>query len=80
FDPATPDGAAIPPDLRTGREAGSLIHPGLPAGTQVITPAVDVARAEHIAAIATAAGVLRPPFGPTLGAAMTHPTAAGTAA
>ncbi len=80
FDPATPDGGAIPEDLRTGREAGSLIHPGLPAGTQVVTPAVDFARAEHIAAIATASGVLRPPFGPALAAAMTHPTAAGTAA
>ncbi len=63
FDPATMDGSTIPDDLRTGREAGSLIHPGTPPGTQVITPAVDIVRHEHLTGIATAAGIVRPPFG-----------------
>lgn len=62
FDPETPDGAAIPDDLRTGREAGSLIHPGTPLGTQVILPAVDIVRQEHLAGIATATGIVLPPF------------------
>ncbi len=75
FDPATLDGAAIPDDLRTGREAGSLIHPGTPPGTQVITPAVDIARAEHLAAIATRAGVVGPPFIQSLSLTMTAPAA-----
>ncbi len=75
FDGATPSGAAIPDDLRTGREAGSLIHPGTPPGTHVLTPAVDVVLAEHVAAVATAAGVVRPPFDASLSLAMTAPVA-----
>lgn len=72
FDPRTADGVTIPEDMRTGRESDSLLHPGTPPGTQVLTPAVDIARAEHLSAIATAAGVLRPPFGPALAAAMSQ--------
>ncbi len=70
FDPATPDEAAIPDDLRIGRETGSLIHPGTPPGTQIMAPAVDVVRARHLAGIVTAAGVVRSPFGPGLAVAM----------
>lgn len=72
FDPATLDGRAIPDDLRTGREAGSLLHPGMPPGTQIIAPAVDVVRDLHITGIATAAGLVWPPFGPGLALAMTR--------
>jgi len=72
FDPFTPDGAAIPRDLRSGREAASLMHPGTRPGSQTINPAVDVALAEHLSAIATAAGVVGPPFGPGLAHAMSE--------
>ncbi|MDQ3554521.1 MAG: hypothetical protein M3395_08945 [Chloroflexota bacterium] len=72
FDSSTADGADIPRDLRGGREAGSLMHPGTPPGTQVIDPAVDVALAQHLSAIATAAGIVRPPFGPGLARAMSE--------
>lgn len=68
-DAATPDGAAVPIELRAAAEViGS--GPGAPAGdTAVWNPAFDVTPASLITAIVTERGVLRPPFGAAIAAA-----------
>jgi methylthioribose-1-phosphate isomerase len=70
-DLATPDGAAIPIEERAAEEVASVrgVRIGPPA-TAVFNPGVDITPAALISAIVTEAGVLRPPFGPALRAAV----------
>jgi methylthioribose-1-phosphate isomerase len=63
LDPATPDGAAIPIEERTGDEVTSVLgRPAAPAGTAAANPAFDVTPADLVSAIVTEAGVLEPPY------------------
>jgi methylthioribose-1-phosphate isomerase len=66
IDPATPDGAAIPIELRGAAEViGS--GPGAPSpDTAVWNPAFDVTPASLITGIVTERGVLHAPFGPAI--------------
>lgn len=70
-DPELADGSAIPIEERSAAEVlfvrGQRIAP---AATEAHNPAFDVTPAELIAAIVTEEGVLRPPFGPALAAAL----------
>lgn len=63
IDLSTPDGKAIPIEMRTARE---VTHIGgeqvTPAGAEVLNPAFDVTPAEYITAIITEAGVAYPPY------------------
>jgi methylthioribose-1-phosphate isomerase len=60
-DPATPDGARIPIEMRSAAEvAGWRGHPATPAGTGVWNPAFDVTPAELVTAIITDRGVFAP--------------------
>jgi len=69
IDPETPDGAAIPIEERSPEEVtvlgGVALAPRPSAGLNF---AFDVTPHALIAAIATDAGVLRPPFGPAIAA------------
>jgi methylthioribose-1-phosphate isomerase len=71
FDPGAADGAAIEIEQRPADEvtrvAGSRLAP---EGTQVWNPAFDVTPAELVTAFITDAGVLRPPFGDSIAAAL----------
>jgi methylthioribose-1-phosphate isomerase len=71
FDPGAADGAAIEIEQRPADEvtrvAGSRLAP---EGTQVWNPAFDVTPAELVTAFITDAGVLRPPFGASIAAAL----------
>jgi methylthioribose-1-phosphate isomerase len=70
-DLGTTDGAAIPIEERPADEVTTLRGVRIaPAGTAVRNPAFDVTPAELIGAIVTEEGVLRPPFGTSLSAAM----------
>jgi methylthioribose-1-phosphate isomerase len=67
-DPATPDGARIPIEMRPSVEvAGWRGHPAAPAGTGVWNPAFDVTPAALVTAIITDRGVFAP--GDVVGAA-----------
>jgi methylthioribose-1-phosphate isomerase len=70
-DATVPDGGAIPIEHRPGEEVthvrGTLVAP---AGTVAFNPAFDITPAELVAAIVTDEGVLRPPFGPAIAAAL----------
>ncbi len=65
------DGAAIPVEMRSPAEvtacAGRRVAP---AGTDALNPSFDITPAELITAIVTEAGVLRPPYGPAIEAAI----------
>ncbi len=70
-DPTLADGSAIPIEERSPSEV--LLVRGrriAPAATEAHNPAFDVTPAELIGAIVTEEGVLRPPFGPALAAAL----------
>ena len=70
-DLETPEGAAIPIEDRAAAEVTEIRGVRIaPADTDVRNPAFDVTPAELITAIVTEEGVLRPPFGPALRAAM----------
>jgi methylthioribose-1-phosphate isomerase len=70
-DPETASGADIPIEERSGEEVTSVGGSRLaPAGTEGFNLAFDVTPAELVAAIVTEAGVLRPPYGPALAAAL----------
>jgi methylthioribose-1-phosphate isomerase len=70
-DLETPDGAAIPIEDRAASEVTEIRGVRIaPAGTDVRNPAFDVTPAELITAIVTEEGVVRPPFGEGLRAAM----------
>jgi methylthioribose-1-phosphate isomerase len=61
IDPATPDGSAIPADLRPGRDLGAYLGE-VPIGpSESLAPAIDVIPAATIAALVTERGVLSPP-------------------
>jgi methylthioribose-1-phosphate isomerase len=71
FDPAAADGAAIEIEQRPADEVTTMAGSRLaPEGTQVWNPAFDVTPAELVSAFITDAGVLRPPFGPAIAAAL----------
>jgi methylthioribose-1-phosphate isomerase len=70
-DLETADGAAIPIEDRAASEVTEIRGVRIaPAGTDVRNPAFDVTPAELITAIVTEEGVVRPPFGEGLRAAM----------
>ncbi len=56
FDPACPDGAAIPIEERSAAELA------VPSGSPVYNPAFDVTPAELVAGYVTEKGIVRPPF------------------
>ena len=64
-DPATPTGAGIPIEERSGDEVRGLTLDGRPAAspaTMAANPAFDVTPARLVAAIVTEHGVHRPPY------------------
>lgn len=71
IDPATPDGDAIPIEDRTPRE---VTHVGatqiVPDGVEVYNMAFDPTPAALIAGIVTEVGILRPPYGESIAAAL----------
>jgi methylthioribose-1-phosphate isomerase len=68
FDPSLPDGAAIPIELRDAEEVTrGFGRNTAPDGIAVYNPAFDVTPAELIAGIVTEQGVLRAPFGESIG-------------
>jgi len=70
-DLKTKDGAAIPIEDRPAEEVTEVRGTRIaPAGTPVRNPAFDVTPAELITAIVTEEGVVKPPFGEGLRAAM----------
>jgi len=74
-DLEAPDGSAIPIEDRSGDEVSSFRGVAVaPAGTAVHNPAFDVTPADLITAIVTEEGVLLPPFGPALAAAVARRT------
>ena len=76
IDLETPDGASIEIEERSADEVLQLRGvPIAPPGTEVRNPAFDVTPAELITGIVTEEGVVRPPFGAGLEAAITAATA-----
>ena len=71
IDPHCPSGAAIPIEFRDGQEVGGFgAVRWSPANTDAYNPAFDVTPAELITAIVTETGVVRPPYGPGIAAAL----------
>ena len=71
FDPAAADGAAIQIEQRPADEVALVAGSRLaPEAAGVWNPAFDVTPAELVTAFITDAGVLRPPFGPAIAAAL----------
>ena len=71
FDPEAADGVAIEIEQRPAAEVATLAGARVaPEAAAVWNPAFDVTPAELITAFITDAGVLRPPFGPTIAAAL----------
>jgi methylthioribose-1-phosphate isomerase len=71
IDAEAADGGAIPIELRDADEVrGGAGHRTAPEHVQVHTPAFDITPAALIDAIVTDVGVLRPPYGPALAAAL----------
>ncbi len=67
FDPALPDGAAIPIEERAADEVtGYKDTCWAPAGVRVRNPAFDVTPAANVTAIITERGVAFPPYGESL--------------
>ena len=70
-DLATPDGAAIPIEGRSGEEVAAVRGARTaPLGTHVFNPASDVTPADLVTAFVTDGGVLRPPYSASLHAAV----------
>jgi methylthioribose-1-phosphate isomerase len=86
-DSSLATGAAIPIEERSAEEVTHIAGRRIaPAGVAVANPAFDVTPARYVTAIITEEGVLRPPYGPALAAAVrraeagesgARPTAAG---
>ena len=71
FDADTPTGADIPIEERSGTEVTTLAGTALsPAGSAGFNLAFDVTPAELVTAFVTEVGVLRPPYGPAIAAAL----------
>ena len=78
FDPRIATGAEIPIEERAGREVTELAGERIaPIGTAGFNLAFDVTPAELITAFITEAGVLVPPFEPTIAAALATGVVAG---
>ncbi len=76
IDPATPDGDAIEIEERSADEVLRVRGVAIaPAGTAVRNPSFDVTPAELITGIVTEEGVVGPPYGPGLAAAIAAATA-----
>jgi methylthioribose-1-phosphate isomerase len=74
FDPATPDGGAIPIEERGREELATLAGRQLvPAGVPVRHPAFDVTPAELVTAIVSEAGVARAPYAESLAELLRRP-------
>ena len=74
FDPASPDGSAIPIEFRGGDEVGGFGETRWsPLGTRTYNPAFDVTPAELIAAIVCELGVARPPYQASIDAFLKQP-------
>ena len=70
-DLATPDGRLIPIEERPAEEVTVIRGQRIaPVGTAVRNPSFDVTPAALIGGIVTDEGILRPPYGPALAAAM----------
>jgi methylthioribose-1-phosphate isomerase len=79
-DLATPDGTAIPIEERPADEVLTVRGERIaPPGTDARNPVVDITPAELISAYVTDEGVLRPPYGPALAAAIERRLARWTA-
>ncbi len=61
IDPSTPDGPAIPVELRPARELVSYLAAVPIRAADALVPASDVIPADAIAALVTERGVLAPP-------------------
>ncbi|HLF56196.1 MAG TPA: S-methyl-5-thioribose-1-phosphate isomerase, partial [Thermoanaerobaculia bacterium] len=71
FDADTPTGADIPIEERSGTEVTTLAGAALaPAGSPGFNLAFVVTPAELVTALVTERGVLRPPYGPAIAAAL----------
>ena len=71
FDLTLPDGEGIPIEERPPEEVTHWMGvPTAPEGVWVFNPAFDVTPAELIAAFITEVGVLRPPYGAAIAAAL----------
>jgi methylthioribose-1-phosphate isomerase len=71
LDPQTPTGAEIPIEERHPQEVLELFGTAVaPAAAAAVNFAFDVTPAELITAIVTEAGVLRPPYGESIAAAL----------
>jgi methylthioribose-1-phosphate isomerase len=71
FDPFTPDGAAIVIEERSAQEVrGYQERTWAPPAVPAWNPAFDVTPAELITGFVTDAGILRPPFGAAIAAAL----------
>jgi methylthioribose-1-phosphate isomerase len=71
FDPATPDGGSIPIEERAASEVTTLNGQSIaPDSAPALNFAFDVTPAELIAAHITDRGVLRPPYGESIGRAL----------
>jgi methylthioribose-1-phosphate isomerase len=78
IDPRTPTGAEIPIEERGAGEVTEVFGRRVaPAATEVLNFAFDVTPAELIAAIVTEVGVLLPPYGPSIAAALAGQPAGG---
>ncbi len=63
YDPALPDGAAIPRDMRPSRDLGTYLTGARPERLRVYNPGADVIPANRITAVVTEMGVLPPTDG-----------------
>ncbi|MBI5947983.1 MAG: S-methyl-5-thioribose-1-phosphate isomerase [Chloroflexi bacterium] len=69
FDPACPDGSAIPIEFRAGDEVGGFAGVRWsPAGGGAFNPAFDVTPGALITAIVSERGIARPPYGDSIAA------------
>jgi methylthioribose-1-phosphate isomerase len=67
IDPATPDGAAIPVELRPARDQAAYLAELSIRGSDALVPASDVIPVEAISALVTERGVLVPPSAEAIG-------------
>lgn len=68
LDPDTPDGKRIVIEERPASEIWSSVGIEPPAGVEAFNPVFDVTPAELVDVIVTERGIVRPPFGPGIGA------------
>lgn len=77
IDPTVPDGRGIPIEERAAEEITHFRGQAVaPLGMRVANPSFDVTPNDLIAGIITERGILRPPFGPAIGALFQNASAA----